>query len=32
MHFQRAWLYLQQHSKKKVLDAMDDAYNKTADK
>lgn len=32
MHYQRAWLYLQQHSKKKVLSAMDEAYDKTADK
>lgn len=31
-HYERAWLYLQQHSKKKVLGAMDEAYNKTAEK
>ena len=32
VHYERAWLYLQQHSKKKMLNAMDEAYNKTADK
>jgi hypothetical protein len=32
IHYERAWLYLQQHSKKKVLNAMDEAYTKTADK
>lgn len=31
-HYKRAWLYLQQHSKKKVLSAMDEAYDKTVDK
>jgi hypothetical protein len=31
-HYRRAWLYLQLHSKKKMLSAMDEAYNKTADK
>jgi len=29
MHYHRAWLYLQQHAKKKMLNAMDDAYKKT---
>ncbi|WP_419802155.1 hypothetical protein [Mucilaginibacter sp.] len=32
VHYGRAWLYLQQHAKKKVLSAMDQAYEKTADK
>lgn len=32
MHYERAWLYLQQHAKKKMLSAMDEAYSKTADK
>jgi len=32
MHYQRAWFYLQQHSKKKTLSAMDEAFVKTADK
>jgi hypothetical protein len=32
IHYERAWLYLQQHAKKKTLNAMDEAYNKTADK
>jgi len=32
IHYERAWLYLQRHSKKKVLSAMDEAYDKTADK
>ena len=32
MHYQRAWFYLKQHAKKKMLSAMDDAYDKTADK
>jgi hypothetical protein len=31
-HYQKAWYYLQQHSKKKMLNAMDEAYDKTADK
>ncbi|HEY4198447.1 MAG TPA: hypothetical protein VGM63_23065 [Mucilaginibacter sp.] len=31
-HCQRAWLYLQQHSKKKTLNAMDEAFVKTAKK
>src|SRR3569833_2225409 len=32
MHYQRAWLYLQQHAKKKMLNSMEEAYNKTVDK
>lgn len=32
MHYERAWLYLQQRAKKKMSAAMDDAYHKTADK
>jgi len=32
MHYERAWLYLQQHAKKKMIIAMDEAYDKTADK
>lgn len=32
VHYGKAWHYLQQHSKKKVLSAMDQAYDKTADK
>ena len=32
VHYERAWLYLQQHSKKKMLSAMDEAYNRTANK
>jgi len=32
MHYQRAWLYLEHHAKKKMLNAMDEAYDKTADK
>jgi len=32
MHYERAWLYLQQHAKKKMSFAMDEAYDKTADK
>lgn len=32
MHYQRAWLYLQKHAKKKMLSAMDEAYKKTDDK
>lgn len=31
-HYERAWHYLQQHAKKKVLSAMDQAYDKTAGK
>jgi len=31
-HYRRAWLYLQQHAKKKMLKSMDEAYSKTADK
>ncbi|HEY4198342.1 MAG TPA: hypothetical protein VGM63_22530 [Mucilaginibacter sp.] len=31
-HYERAWLYLQGHSKKKILGVMDEAYDKTADK
>jgi len=32
MHYERAWLYLQQRAKKKMSAAMDEAYHKTADK
>lgn len=32
MHYQRAWFYLKQHAKKKMLNSMDEAYGKTADK
>ena len=32
MHYQRAWLYLQRHAKKKTLNSMEEAYNKTVDK
>lgn len=32
VHYGRAWHYLQQHSKKKVLRAMDQAYDRTGDK
>lgn len=32
MHYERAWLYLQQHAKKRMNSAMDEAYDKTADK
>lgn len=31
-HYQRAWLYLQQHARKKTLNSMDEAYEKTADR
>jgi len=31
-HYQRAWLYLEHHAKKKMLSAMGEAYDKTADK
>jgi hypothetical protein len=32
MHYQRAWFYLEHRAKKKMLSAMDEAYDKTADK
>ena len=32
IHCGRAWLYLKQHGKKKVLSAMDQAYEKTGEK
>jgi hypothetical protein len=32
VHYERAWLYLRNHSKKKMLNAMDEAYDETGDK
>lgn len=32
VHYGKAWHYLQQHCKKKMLSAMDQAYDKTANK
>lgn len=32
MHYERAWLYLEQHAKKKTQSAMDEAFDKTVDK
>ncbi|MDB5281994.1 MAG: hypothetical protein JWO06_1069, partial [Bacteroidota bacterium] len=32
MHYERAWLNLQQHAKKKMSIAMDEAYDRTDDK
>lgn len=29
IHYQRAWLYLEKHAKKKISNAMDEAYKKT---
>ena len=32
IHYERAWIYLEQHAKKKMSVAMDEAYDKTADR
>lgn len=32
VHYEEAWLYLKQHSKKKTVAAMDDAFDKTGKK